>query len=167
MSGNLLLRLISNDTADKCNISNLDSIIGQTEVCKKLRFFAESNSKITPFPNMTFTGSQGLGKTYMAKKISEVLEREFIEINCGAITTFKDFVEKILIEKVLGEKIGESLWESQIGTQGSVDVKITCSTSIETEFGPKYFVGGYLSGAGRASFGFYSNSASASWAYTP
>jgi Holliday junction resolvasome RuvABC ATP-dependent DNA helicase subunit len=52
---------------------------------------------------MTFTGSQGLGKTYMAKKISEVLEREFIEINCGAITTFKDFVEKILIEKVLGE----------------------------------------------------------------
>ena len=65
-------------------------------------------------------------------------------------------------EKVLGEKIGESLWDSQILTQGSVDVKITCSASIETEFGPKYLIGGYLSGEGQVTFGFYNNSVSAS-----
>jgi uncharacterized delta-60 repeat protein len=60
-------------------------------------------------------------------------------------------------EKVLSEKIGSSLWDSQITTGGSGDIKITCSTSIETEFGTKYFVGGYLSGDVEATFGYYND----------
>lgn len=103
MSNNLLLKLITGELEDKCNLCHLNMIIGQSEVCKKLRFFSESNSKITPFPNMIFTGSQGLGKTYMAKKITETLGREFIDVNCGTLQTTKDFIDRILIEKVLGD----------------------------------------------------------------
>ena len=65
-------------------------------------------------------------------------------------------------EKVLGEKIGESLWSSPITVQGSPDIRITCSTSIETEFGFKYMIGGYLTGQGRAHFGYYNDSTLAS-----
>ena len=65
-------------------------------------------------------------------------------------------------EKVLGEKIGESLWSSPITVQGYPDIKITCSTSIETEFGFKYMIGGYLTGQGRAHFGYYNDSTLAS-----
>jgi hypothetical protein len=62
-------------------------------------------------------------------------------------------------EKVLEEKIGLSLWNSPVGIGGSGgDVKITCSTSIETELGIKYFIGGYISGETEAFFGYYNDS---------
>ena len=61
-------------------------------------------------------------------------------------------------EKVLGEKIGESLWDSQITLGGSGDVKITCSTTLETDLGTKYLIGGYISGDSQVSFGYYNDS---------
>ena len=61
-------------------------------------------------------------------------------------------------EKVLGEKIGEPLWDSQITLGGSGDVKITCSTSLETDLGTKYLIGGYISGDSQVSFGYYNDS---------
>jgi hypothetical protein len=61
-------------------------------------------------------------------------------------------------EQKLGEKIGKSLWESQIILSGTGDVKITCSTTVETDFGPKYYIGGYMSGDSLVSFGYYNNS---------
>lgn len=62
-------------------------------------------------------------------------------------------------EKVLSEKIGLSMWESPVGVGGSGgDVKITCSTSIETDLGIKYFVGGYITGETQAFFGYYNDS---------
>jgi hypothetical protein len=61
-------------------------------------------------------------------------------------------------ENVLSEKMGKSLWDSQITLSGSGDLKITCSATIETEFGPKYFVGGYITGDSIGSFGYYNDS---------
>ena len=62
-------------------------------------------------------------------------------------------------EQVLSEKIGVSLWDSPIGIgQSGGDVKITCSTSIETDLGTKYLIGGYISGETQAFFGYYNDS---------
>lgn len=84
------------------NTSVFDGIVGQTEAIRKLKFFVESHSKDTPFPTMLFTGSQGLGKSFMSAKIAESMNREIIEVNCGTVESSKDFIEGILIEKVMG-----------------------------------------------------------------
>jgi len=94
--------LIVNDVASPKNIKVFDGIIGQQDVCKKLSFFVKSHSNETPLPTFLFTGSQGLGKSYMAKKVAESMGREFIDINCGTINTSKDFVEKVLRDRVSG-----------------------------------------------------------------
>jgi Holliday junction DNA helicase RuvB len=78
------------------DLSYLDGFIGQTSAIKKIRFFAESASDETPFPSLLLTGSHGLGKTFLAEKISKVLRRSFMSINCGTIKKRDDFVVKIL-----------------------------------------------------------------------
>ena len=79
-------------------------IIGQQKACKKLVFYVESNTPKTPFPTLLFTGSQGLGKSYLAAKVARALGRKMVEVNCGApdIQKSKDFIEKILMGRVLG-----------------------------------------------------------------
>ena len=64
-------------------------------------------------------------------------------------------------EQVLSEKIGEILWDSQITIGSTGDVKITCSASVDTELGPRYFVGGYISGDTGVTFGYYNDSSGA------
>jgi hypothetical protein len=64
-------------------------------------------------------------------------------------------------EEILAEKVGDVLWDSQITIGSTGDVKITCSTSIETETGPKYFVGGYMTGEVGVTFGYYNDSTGA------
>ena len=91
----------SNDNFVK-NPSVLNDIIGQDDARKKLSFFVASHSPTTPIPTLLFTGSQGLGKSYMANKIAIATGREMVEVNCGTINTSKDFVEKIIFGKVLG-----------------------------------------------------------------
>jgi Holliday junction resolvasome RuvABC ATP-dependent DNA helicase subunit len=93
--------LVSDD-ATTIGSEPLDKIIGQEEARKKLSFFVDSNSNSTPFPTMLFTGSQGLGKTFMAQKVSNALGREFIDVNCSTIETTEDFINGVLIEKVAG-----------------------------------------------------------------
>lgn len=83
-------------------ITIFDSIIGQPEAIKKLKFFVGSNSINTPIPTMLFTGSQGLGKSFMADKVSCAIGSELITINCGTIETSEDFIEGVLINKVAG-----------------------------------------------------------------
>jgi len=85
------------------NIGVFDAIIGQNEAIKQLSYFIESNSDETPMPTLLFTGSQGLGKSFMARKVAESLGRDMIVVNCGTILTTKDFVEDILIHRVNGE----------------------------------------------------------------
>lgn len=91
-----------NKTSLNPNSNIFKDIIGQEEAKKKLSFFANSHTELTPTPTFLFTGSQGLGKSYMANKMAKTLDRELVEVNCGSINTSKDFVEKILFGKVMG-----------------------------------------------------------------
>jgi Holliday junction resolvasome RuvABC ATP-dependent DNA helicase subunit len=78
------------------NLNALEGFIGQNSVIKKVRFFAESSSNETPFPTLLFTGSHGLGKTYLAEKVSKVLGRKFISVNCGTIKKHDDFFKRVI-----------------------------------------------------------------------
>ena len=101
---NNTLKLIRGDSNSHLNPGILDKIIGQKDACKKLSFYVKSHSDTTPFPTVIFTGSQGLGKTYMAAKVAESLGRKLIEVNCGNIDEASKFIGDILISKVTGDK---------------------------------------------------------------
>ncbi len=79
-----------------------DNIIGQSQCCKQLSMLVNSHSLETPFPTLLFTGSQGLGKTFMAQKVADALGRELIEINCGSIESTKDLIS-IFQERIIGK----------------------------------------------------------------
>ena len=98
------IHVVKNESLNKNISCNFEGIIGQQSVLNKLQFFIETHSSLTPFPNMVFTGSHGLGKSYIARKISNSLNRKFIEINCGNINSDKDFVEDILLKQAVGEE---------------------------------------------------------------
>jgi Holliday junction resolvasome RuvABC ATP-dependent DNA helicase subunit len=85
------------------DINVFNAIVGQPEACKKLSFYVGSHSDITPIQTLLFSGSQGLGKSYMAEKVASSLNRRFVEVNCGTIITAKDFVENVLFDRVMGE----------------------------------------------------------------
>ncbi|HUW48643.1 MAG TPA: AAA family ATPase [Patescibacteria group bacterium] len=74
------------------NPSCLDGFIGQDNVIKRIEFFAASSSEETPFPTLLFTGSHGLGKTYLSEKVANVLGRKFVTINCGNIKKREEFL---------------------------------------------------------------------------
>jgi len=104
VNGKYVIHLVPNrDCNDPINTSIFDKIVGQAEAIRKLRFFIESHSDATPFPNMLFTGSQGLGKSFMSAEIAKSMNRELVEVNCGTIESSKDLVEGILMEKVMGD----------------------------------------------------------------
>jgi len=90
--------------SNNLNLSAFDGIIGQAEAIKKLKFFVGSHSAVTPFPTMLFTGSQGLGKSFMSAKIAEALGRDLVEINCGTIEKAEDFIGKVLLDQVANGK---------------------------------------------------------------
>jgi len=96
--------LVTGNIANEKALDELSyGVIGQEEAIKKLAFFVQSDSETTPFPTMLFTGSQGLGKSYLATKTTKALGRRFVEVNCGTIQKAKQFIEEILLGRVLGE----------------------------------------------------------------
>jgi Holliday junction resolvasome RuvABC ATP-dependent DNA helicase subunit len=99
-----IVSLVTGDASFNSNPAVLNNVIGQNEARKKLSFYVPSSELIPPTPTMIFTGSQGLGKSFMAEKMALALDRELVEINCGTIQTAKDFVEGVLFDKVLGER---------------------------------------------------------------
>jgi Holliday junction DNA helicase RuvB len=103
VSSRYVVPLIKGES-DKIDLSVFRGITGQKEAIKKLKFFVSSHSESTPFPTMLFTGSQGLGKSFMSAKIAEALGRELVEVNCGTIEKAPDFINKILLDRVEGEK---------------------------------------------------------------
>jgi len=94
--------LVKGNETETIDASVFDGIIGQGEAIKKLKFFVGSHSVKTPFPTMLFTGSQGLGKSFMSAKIADALGRELVEVNCGTIEKSSDFIDKILMDKIEG-----------------------------------------------------------------
>lgn len=97
------LGLISGEDQPILN-PTFDGIIGQEEVVRKLRFYLNSHRPNLAFPSMLFTGSHGLGKTYVAKILAANMGRRFLEINCATIGTTKDFIDIILFQKIMGLK---------------------------------------------------------------
>jgi len=89
-----------NEVDGMINDEPIKAVIGQDEAKKKLSFFVKSHSKETPFPTLLLTGSQGLGKTYLAEKVAKSLGRELIEINCSGIETAEDFLQKVWVDQV-------------------------------------------------------------------
>lgn len=84
--------------------TDFNGVVGQKSVTNKLSFFMETHSKSTPVPTMIFTGSHGLGKTYIASKMAKGMGRKYVEVNCGSIKTEKDFLYNILINRVVGDE---------------------------------------------------------------
>jgi len=99
----LIFNLLDGQDNYQTSLDVFSQIIGQKEAKNKLAFFVKSHSEKTPFLTLLFTGSQGLGKSYTALQVSKALNREFIELNCSNYETTKDFVEKILFDKVMGK----------------------------------------------------------------
>jgi holliday junction DNA helicase RuvB len=97
------IKLIPNNVVGYTDFSNeFKNVVGQDSVMQKLRFFLETQTQEESFPSLLFTGSHGLGKTYIAKKLSDNMGRRFVEINCGAIKDEKDFIDNVLLSRVLG-----------------------------------------------------------------
>ena len=80
-----------------------EKVIGQWAALAKLKFFLSTHDSVTPVPTFLFTGSHGLGKTYVAEKLANSMGRRFIEENCGIMTEAKDFVENVLLKRVIGD----------------------------------------------------------------
>ena len=102
MDEQYIVPLVTNDS-DNVDLSVFNGIVGQKEALKKLKFFVGSHSEETPFPTMLFSGSQGLGKSFMSAKIAESLGRELVEVNCGTIEKTDEFIDKVLLDKVAGD----------------------------------------------------------------
>jgi Holliday junction resolvasome RuvABC ATP-dependent DNA helicase subunit len=100
-SENINVNLVIGEHSEKYS-SDFGGIIGQISVVNKLKFFIESNTPQTPFPTLLFSGSHGLGKTFVAEKLAKNLNRKFIEVNCGTLSNANDFVSGVLIDRVLG-----------------------------------------------------------------
>ena len=89
---------------DKMSLDALDfsSFIGQDEVLSKVRFYLASHDSSSPFPTLLFTGSHGLGKTYMANLVADNMGRNFCELNASMVNGEKDFVEQFVMGHVAG-----------------------------------------------------------------
>lgn len=102
-SENINVNLVIGENVEKYS-SDFRGIIGQASVVNKLKFFIESNTYETPFPTLLFNGSHGLGKTFVAEKLAKNLNRKFVEVNCGTLSNKNDFIDGVLIDRVLGDR---------------------------------------------------------------
>jgi Holliday junction resolvasome RuvABC ATP-dependent DNA helicase subunit len=118
-SNEILLKLITDDKEVKPK-NDFNRIIGQEDIKNKISFFLNSNSLDAPMPTLFFTGSHGLGKTYMAETLAYNLGRKFIEINSKTIETAKDLIEGILIDKVLGSEQITILFDEAHGLNNTI-----------------------------------------------
>lgn len=129
---NVNIKLILSPDKIKPEI-NFNGVIGQYSVVHKLQFFLASHNFQTPFPTMLFTGSHGLGKTHVARKLAGSLHRRFVEVNCATIATTEDFVEGLLINKVSGEEPVTILLDEAHRLTGDVTTLLLTLLSTDNE----------------------------------
>lgn len=97
-----IINLITgNDTRSNANM--FDEVVGQKSPIKQIKFYISSHSANSPFPTVLLQGGHGLGKTHLSKKISESLNRRFIEINSETIASKDSFIEEIILNRVIGD----------------------------------------------------------------
>lgn len=99
----LQLSLISGEDNIKNTTINFEGVLGQSSVIKKLEFYLKAHKNGMPIPTLLFSGSHGLGKTYVAEKLAENLGRRFICINSKSLSNSKEFIEDFIIKSVIGE----------------------------------------------------------------
>ena len=97
------IQLVTGDVHTQNHNSFFKDVIGQEDALRKLSFFIDTDDKDMLFPTMLFTGSHGLGKTYVARKVAEGMGRRFVEANCGMISKDEDLIEDILLGRVVGD----------------------------------------------------------------
>ena len=122
--------------SDKISINReFMGVVGQIEALRKLEFFVDTHDEETPIPTMLFNGSHGLGKTYVAKKLAKVMNRRFIEVNCGTLKTEEDFIEGILLGQVLGESPATILLDEahQLSSKVTTILLTLLNTDINTK----------------------------------
>lgn len=101
----LVIPLVKDDVDGVKDTSVFKSIIGQTEARNKLGFYTQSHCESIPvMETLLFTGSQGLGKSYMAEKCAQAIGRKLITINCSSLDTIDNFIYSVLLGKVAGNE---------------------------------------------------------------
>lgn len=103
MTKEVTIKLIESKEEPKFS-NGFSDVIGQEKVIEKLRFYIESHSNETPCPTFLFSGSHGLGKTYIAQRVAKSLGRKYVEVNCSNIKTGKELFENIFVGQVMGTK---------------------------------------------------------------
>ena len=102
-SMNVSLQLVTGkDTQAPATV--FDAFVGQEAAIKKLQFFLSASGPNMPvFPTLLFTGSHGLGKTYLAQKVAENMHRRFVELNAATIESGSDFLNKVILDRIAGD----------------------------------------------------------------
>jgi Holliday junction resolvasome RuvABC ATP-dependent DNA helicase subunit len=97
------IKLITGNKPSGRIAPTFNNVIGQEAALNKLGFFLETHDSDTPVPTFLFTGSHGLGKTYVAEKLATCMGRRFVEVNCGMLDTASALIEGVLLKRVIGE----------------------------------------------------------------
>jgi Holliday junction DNA helicase RuvB len=95
----MAFKVISGEETPPVSMDELDFsvFIGQDEVLSKVRFYISAHNVSAPFPTLLFTGSHGLGKTYMASLTANNMQRRFCELNASMIRNERDFIETFVM----------------------------------------------------------------------
>jgi Holliday junction DNA helicase RuvB len=88
---------------DRCHSNEIQDVIGQHDVIKKLNFYIKAHDHGQCFPTTLFSGSHGLGKTYIAGKLAKSLNRRYLEVNCSSVKSVDDFIT-LATKKISGDK---------------------------------------------------------------
>lgn len=88
-----------------------ESLIGQEDVKKKLRFYIEAHDHSSRLPFLLFSGAKGIGKTRFAEETARNLKgrdgsiKPFLEINCGTIKNAQVFFEQVFAPVIQGNEV--------------------------------------------------------------
>ena len=80
---------------------NFSDIVGQDKVKKKLNFLLDGYSKTKIIPHLLFVAPRGCGKTLIAQKTANIMNRgRTIIVNCSTIKNVKSFFNQIMLPYV-------------------------------------------------------------------
>lgn len=101
---NMKLTLIAGEGEKNVSPVCFDGVIGQTSVIKQMKFYIEAHRHGIPIPTLLFTGSHGLGKTYIAEKVAKNIGRRFLVVNSKSVSQVQDFIENIVLSEIIGDE---------------------------------------------------------------
>src|SRR5580698_539106 len=101
-----------------------DSVVGQDEAKKKLKFYLDSYHETRLMPNLMFCSAKGQGKSTLAVETAKNLiaydedgrsimkedgktpkKKTFHEVNAASIKSVRQFVNSTLLEKVVDKDV--------------------------------------------------------------